>query len=226
MKTALLCLAVGAMLSAVNGNAQLLAYEQSATDQAGHFYVSVDLGGSLLQDVTVKNLGIKASFDPGVRGDFIFGYNITDPLAVEFETGGIWNSFDSSSRRVIFPLVEHADLFQVPFLANLVFKVPLQGGFTPYIGGGAGGVASTIELSNDHNFGFNNHHHESDTDFTFAYQGMAGLKYSFAWNMEVDVSYKFLGTLDHSWFGGNPVFVTETGSTYSHSLLASFTFRF
>jgi OmpA-OmpF porin, OOP family len=232
MKTFLPSLTVAGALLGVAGNihAQSNAYPQtygnaqSTAYDAGRFYVNADLGGSLLQDVTIKNLGTKVSFEPGVRGDVSFGYNVIGPMAVEFETGSIWNSLDGANRQMVFPGSEHVDLYQVPFLGNMVFRVPLKCGLTPYIGAGLGGVASTLDVRFPETFGF--HRHESDTDFTFAYQGMAGLKYAFASDMEVGVGYKFLGTLDHSWFGGNPFLVTETKPTYSHSIMASFTYRF
>src|SRR5689334_13765247 len=53
-------------------------------------YVHVDLGGVIMHDTTVKNLGaFKASFDPGVRGDISIGYNFIPQLAAEFETGTV-----------------------------------------------------------------------------------------------------------------------------------------
>jgi opacity protein-like surface antigen len=189
-------------------------------------YVHVDLGGVLMHDTTIKNLGLggfKASFNPGVRGDVSIGYNFIPQLAAEFETGTIWNSLDSRSRRVVFPGTDEADLFQVPFLANLVFRIPCHNGFIPYIGGGIGGVASTFALHAD-NAGF--HAHANDTEFTFAYEGMAGVKYAFASNMEVDVGYKFLGTLEQTWFNNNPNLITRADPLYSHSFLVSFAYRF
>jgi opacity protein-like surface antigen len=227
MKTFLPSLTVvGALLLGVAGNlhAQPYAYAQPSPYDATRFYVNADVGGSLLQNLKIKNFAANISFEPGARGDFSVGYNIIGPMAVEFETGSIWNSLDGPNRQALFPGCDRVDLFQVPFLGNLVFRVPLQCGLTPYIGAGLGGVASTLEVRFPRDQGFR--HHESDTDFTFAYQGMAGLKYAFASNMEVDVGYKFLGTLDHSWFDTNPFLITQTRPTYSHSILASFTYKF
>lgn len=190
------------------------------------FYIGGDIGGALEQSVSLKNLNTRANFDPGVRGDIYFGYNIVDQLAVEFDTGVIWNRLNTDSSMIIGgPFANRGDLYQVPLLGNLIFKAPLPGGVTPYIGGGAGGVVSTLDLSHEEEF-TTFRDHVSDTDITFAYQGLAGIKFAIAWNMDVDVGYKFMGTLDHHWFGDDPSLVVHTGPVLSHSILASFNWRF
>jgi hypothetical protein len=40
------------------------------------------------------------------------------------------------------------------------------------------------------------------------------------------VGYKFVGTMNHTFFDGDPNLNTHTGEIYSHSILASFTFNF
>lgn len=193
--------------------------------QTSPFYLNADVGGSLQQSMSLKNLGARIGFNAGTRGDVSFGYNIINQLAVEFETGFIWNSINNSGPQIISPVADRADLYQVPLLANLVFKVPLRCGLTPYIGAGAGGDVSTLQLTRG-SFDDSFDHHRSDTDFTFAYQGMAGLKYALGWNMEVGVGYKFFGTLDHSYFGDQSDLYVHTSPTLSHSILATFTWHF
>jgi OmpA-OmpF porin, OOP family len=189
---------------------------------SGPFYISADLGGVLVQSMKLKNLGAGADLNPGVRGDIAFGYNIAPPLALEFETGTLWNRFSDNTPFAAAGLT--ADLYQIPFLGNVVFRFPIiNSGCSFYIGAGAGGVASELYLSQD-NYGYRSY--ANDTDFTFAYQGKAGVSYAFAPNMEVGVGYKFLGTLDHRWFEGDPNLYIHSGPTYSHSILASFTWKF
>jgi opacity protein-like surface antigen len=212
------------LAAAASARAQYAPYRYSYQPYSyGPFYVTGDLGGNLMQDLHVKNGGSSVTFDPGTRADLSFGWQIFPPLAVEFETGVLWNSLNPVNLNVL-PAVQNAGLYQIPFLANAVGRLPLRGGFSAYAGAGAGGVADELDLRQDFGPGFR--HHASDTDFTFAYQAMAGFKYAFAPNMEVGVGYKFLGTLDHSWFGGDPNLAVEAGPTYSHSILASFTARF
>jgi opacity protein-like surface antigen len=193
----------------------------------GTFYLNAEIGGTLLRDLNVKNTGTRLSFDPGSRVDFSFGYNIVPQVSVGFETGVIWNSVDRANGVSLSSMDERADLYQVPFLANLIFRAPLPGGFSAYLGAGAGGVASTFDLRQDQVIGGTEFRfHDRDSDFTFAYEGMAGLKYAFGWNMEVGVGYKFMGTLNHTWFEGDPNLETRTGHVYSHSILATFTWGF
>ncbi|HZV34692.1 MAG TPA: outer membrane beta-barrel protein [Verrucomicrobiae bacterium] len=189
---------------------------------SGPFYLGVDVGGAFVQSMKLKNLGSGADLDPGVRADFTFGYEFAPPIAVEFETGTLWNRFSDNS-----PFGQagiRADLYQVPFLANFVGHFPVNNtGLSFYAGVGAGGVASELDLSQE-NFGFRAH--ANDTDFTFAYQAKAGVNYEFAPNMAVGLGYKFLGTLDHRWFEGDPNLYIHSGPSYSHAILASFTWRF
>lgn len=201
------------------------AYQYAPYYQTSPFYLNADLGGSLLQSMSVKNLGARIGFDAGIRADVSFGYNIVNQLAVEFETGVIWNSINDSGPQIISPVADRANLRQFPLLVNLIFKVPLRCGLTPYIGAGAGGDFSTLELSRGSSFNSFDHH-TSDTDVTFAYQGMAGLKYALASNMDIGVGYKFLGSLDHRYFGDDPNLYVHFSPTYSHSILATFTWHF
>lgn len=183
----------------------------------GPFYMGVDLGVSIVQNTRVRNAPpASLSFEPGIRADFTFGYQIPSTLlAIEFETGTTWNSLTSGG--FLTPPGWDANLYQIPFLGNLVLNVPLRN-FTLYVGAGAGGVASELDVSA---YGGT----LSDTDVTFAYQGKAGVKYAFTPNMEVDLGYKFLGTASHTWFR-NDIFLTSTDPIYSHSVLASFNWRF
>src|SRR5580692_11306676 len=58
----------------------------------GPFYVGVDVGGTLMQNMRVKNDNTTISFDPGSRVDLFVGFYATENLSFEFETGSIWNS--------------------------------------------------------------------------------------------------------------------------------------
>ena len=187
----------------------------------GQFYIGADVGGSIMQDMNVRNANAKMAFDPGTRTDFIFGFQVAPPVSLELETGVIWNSLRTGNGLFISTIADRGDMYQVPVLANVVYRIPLCPHAWAYIGGGAGGVAT--ELDYHHTVEFR---HANDTDFTFAYQGMCGIKYAVAPNMEVGLGYKFLGTLSHTWFNNDPILLTQTDPAYSHSFLASFTWRF
>lgn len=153
----------------------------------------------------------------GVRGDFIAGYSFSKAFSFEVEAGVVYNPFDKlrvggSVGGVSFSeyaTVSDMSLWQVPILANVVFTVPLDSRFKPFVGAGVGGIW-TIMSGED----------TSNSDFTFAFQGLAGLNFALAENVEVGVVYKFLGTLQHD-IGG-----VKTDPLYTSSIMALFTFRF
>jgi opacity protein-like surface antigen len=78
------------------------------------------------------------------------------------------------------------------------------------VGAGAGGVASVIAGSTI----------DTESDFTFAYEGIAGFAYAIAPRIDIGLTYKFLGATDHKFDS------IKTGETYAHSILATFTFKF
>ena len=224
--------------------AVLVAQPVQAADQG--FYFKADAGVALVQDIGVngyKGNSLPASFisdgtkellgytipagsitinkpkfemDPGARVDFIGGYNFCQNFALELEVGAVYNSFKdvtfSGSRNnvpVSYSEKLDANLWQVPVLVNAVYTFKLDSKFKPYIGAGAGGILTYIDGNNT-----------SENDFTFAYQAMAGVRYELSSAMDIGLSYKFLGSLDHK-FGD-----VKTDGIYTHSILAEFVVRF
>lgn len=203
-----------------------------AADWVQRSYLNADLGVSFIQDVTIKNsLGAKATFDPGVAAIFCLGYHLNDSWAAEFETGVMWNSIDKVTALSVSSLNAGGDLYQIPFKLNLIYNVPTKNSWTPYFGVGAGCMASILHgnardvspapVIASPNFGSGEF---NDTDFTFAYQAIAGLKYKISERAQVDLGYKFFGTLDHSWSDNGVTFKTE--GIYTHAVLLSFTWKF
>jgi opacity protein-like surface antigen len=187
--------------------------------QAGDIYFNADLGGVLQQDLSIRNAGQKVGFDPGIGGNLSLGFDITDALAVEFQTGASESGINTSGSQALLFAGNNADIYQVPLMANVIFKAPLPGGLTPYVGAGFGGAITTIEAWRR---GF----YASDTDITPAYQALAGVRCALNRFTEVGVGYRFLGTTAHTWFADSPNLYTPTGATFSHSILATVTFSF
>jgi opacity protein-like surface antigen len=198
-----------------------------AEDTSGKLYLNGDVGVALMQDVTINKFNgtpvpYKVSLDPGIRFDLGVGYNITDSLAAEVETGLIWNPADLvylGSAWLPFDMLHvRADIYQIPFLVNAIYRIPLKSGLTPYIGVGVGADFAIVDFSMP---GISANYN----DVTFAYQGIAGVKYAVTKNIDVGLAYKFLGTLDHSW-NLLPGVRTDTAPTMTHSILATLTWRF
>jgi opacity protein-like surface antigen len=181
-------------------------------------YFNMEFGGLLQQDVSLRSSGQKVSFDPGAAGNFNFGFDITSSLALELQTGFSYNSINTSGTGTAFG-GNFADIYQYPLIANVIFRAPLPGGLTPYVGAGYGGMFTELE---QYSRGF----YASDTDITPAYQVLAGLKCAFNRHTELGVGYRFVATTAHTWFADDPFRYTATGSTMAHYIMATFTFSF
>jgi opacity protein-like surface antigen len=165
----------------------------------------------LQQDLTLKDTGgAKMTFDPGVRFDVSLGYHLTKALAADFQTGFIYNSVDRIAGTSLSDIGASADFYQIPLLLGLSYTVPIHGPIKGFLGAGLGGVISRFSGNSS---GGNIDH----TDFTFGYQGVAGIKYEFNDRMDVGLAYKFLGTTDHDFGSG-----TKSDGTMAHCIMVSF----
>ena len=187
-------------------------------------YFGFDAGVALQQDVTISDSigdSEKVTFDPGVRLDWMLGYQFNEHWAAEFEFGLIANR------------VKHSDMlgtdyfsvtyFQFPVLVNGIYTLPLNRSksCSVYFGAGLGGVFSQfIDEYGDNTPG----------ESAFAYQGLAGFRWAINPRWEAGLGYKFLGTAEHDvgdgWdSNGNPTAFKADGSV-THSILATVTYRF
>jgi opacity protein-like surface antigen len=187
-----------------------------AQDNAESFYVHADAGAVYMQDLTFHfRLGPKSGsfsdqINPGARGDIAAGYNLTDPLAVELETGALWNRSRSD-----------IDIFQIPLLESLVYRAHLKNGWTPYFGAGAGADFAVLNASV---FTGKALVRESDDDVTFGYQAQAGISYAISPNADLDIGYKFFGSFEHHWDFGD--LGLDSDKIYTHAVLLSFRWNF
>jgi opacity protein-like surface antigen len=111
----------------------------------------------------------RVKFTPGGRLDSGFGYHLTDSV------GGNGGGGDGLG------------FYQLPVLANVVFRLPTRSRFKPFIGAGVGGVLTRLDDGNLF-------HTHSDEDFGFAGQGFAGVRYQLSSKVELGLIYKCLGT--------------------------------
>jgi opacity protein-like surface antigen len=158
----------------------------------------------------------KIKLDPGVRFDLAGGYMFNESLSLELETGLVYNSIKEIDFSASAPFGAYTyawnvngDLYQVPILANLVYTFNTKSQWKPFLGAGVGGVESIMDL-----------HSKSYSDFQFAYQAMAGIAYEVNKNLNIGISYKFLGTLDHNFSD------FKTDGTMTHAFVAQLTYKF
>ena len=192
-----------------------------AQDWPHHIYYTFDAGGVWQQDATLRQSSgsSTATFNPGARADFIAGYNFTPAWAAEIEVGFIWSSMDKVGGTSLSSINQSANIFTVPVLANLIYKLPTMRSFTPYLGMGAGATVNTLDFeSSGKNY--------NDNCLAPAIQAQAGVKYAFNQHVSVGLAYKFLGTLNQRYYlSGLGNRITVDGE-YIHGVTGSFTWTF
>ena len=159
-------------------------------------YLYLDAGVTVVQDIdnnmvagfpgTVKlNPGFRLSIGPG----YTFWASPAFEVAVQFETGFTYNSLDTVSGGD-FSLKGEGEMYQIPFLADIICRFRFGSRLMPFIGVGGGGVYSKLTIDSLQGEPFNVSGGETDG----AVQAMAGVTYRFNARNELGLGYKFLAT--------------------------------
>lgn len=197
-------------------------------------YFKFDLGGTVTEDTDLKEFfdvgvsGAKVQFDPGFRLGLVGGYQVTPWFGAEFETGGMENRISSITGAG--PVFIHDAYFgNVPLLVNARFQFPNRSLVTPYVGAGAGGAVSFIDV--DEVQVGNTFFHGSDGTAVFAWQAFAGLRFAINDSMGLSVEYHYFDAQSPSWtaehihgFAGNDTL--SFGRSRTHVASLAFDFRF
>jgi OOP family OmpA-OmpF porin len=205
-------LAVGMVLLATKA----LSEESCQCCATGGFYLDGNVGVSFLPKLNVLG-GEAISFNTGVRVDVAIGYHLSSWAALEFNTGVIWNSVDKIGGVPLSSFGGSMEVYQIPFMGNLVLSPSGCGRWRPYVGGGVGGVCSFVDFQSPLG-------NIADNDFAFGYQAFVGVNYSISSSVEIGVGYRFLQTHNHGWEENDVTLHTE--GTTSHSVIASFRWKF
>ncbi|MDB6109671.1 MAG: surface antigen msp4 family protein [Pedosphaera sp.] len=217
------------MFLAVSSGALLFCF-QAAQAQETRFYIRADGGGNWTQDTDLKEFfgpvapGTKVSFDPGVRFGFAGGYDVTDWFAAEAQVGVFANNIKSvtGASRV------DATFSNVPFLLNARFQWPNKSLLTPYIGGGVGGSASTLDA--DHIDLGGTTLHGSQSTAVFAYQAFGGLRFRLNPRMGLSLEYRYFATGEPEWEADSTFGTTSDrlrfGGAQTHAVSLAFDYRF
>ena len=209
---------------------------QDTADWTQSLYSRVNLGGFFQQNATLDKTtssGIPPSiftsgtttFNFGARGDVAVGYNINQSLAAEFDTGLLWNSADKIGTNSLSSIGQSFDTYTIPVLANLIYRIPIKGPWSSYVGIGVGGAATILVYNL-------NGSDLTDCNFVFAYQAEAGLRYKLSQNASFGIAYDFLGTTDPSWNLSQTIGASTASyhlkekGFYTHSITLSFTWDF
>ena len=110
------------------------------------FYLTGGVGPAFTEETSLREFngpvtGTKVRFDPGFQFRITAGYQITDWLAAELESGVTYNEI----RSITGAIEADGSLVNAPILANLVIQCPKKSRFTPFIGGGLGGSTAVLD---------------------------------------------------------------------------------
>lgn len=198
----------------------------AASSQAGQFYLGGDGGVAFQQNTAVRdNSGFNGQsgdmkFNTGWRAGGVVGYSFCKYFSTEVDASVIYNRINQIGTMPFSSTTPgEAHLDEVPLLVNGVFTWPL-GKFKPYVGVGLGAAMGIFDSKNIIGAGGN----YSDTDYTLAYQGEVGFRYTIINNLDLGVAYKFVGTTDHDWKDNN--ISLKTDGTMTHTIVGTISYRF
>jgi opacity protein-like surface antigen len=197
------------LISALPLQAQNSAENIRPASTAPDIYLEGDAGPLYMQDMQV-HVGTKEKFkfDLGTRFDLVLGYKFAQSWSAELDCGVIWNAIDKYGAGSFSGT--KADLYQFPVMVNYLYWLPIKGPLEGFVGAGVGLVVGDFHIADvAQDF--------KDTDATFGYQALAGLKYHLCSQVDLTLAYKFLGTTSHKWIDGD--FYTQTQGSLTHSVM-------
>ena len=207
-KTTLAFLALGTLLAA------------PARGADGKSYFGVDVGLTLNSSTQLEQFdnapdGATIEFKTGSRFGLTGGYMINDNFAIEVETG-----FSGTSVSSIGGDSDVADIsiYQIPLLANVIWRIPTGMKLKPYVGLGAGMAASILDIKNARGLTDGN-----DSTVVPAFQALAGIRYDFTDRLALVAGYKYLYTGSPEWDGGVQF---KFGAMKSHQINVGLNFTF
>lgn len=165
-------------------------------------YVSFGAGLNIVNEINGRE------FDPGYRLSVACGYRFTPVISAEIETGYLFNAVTDA---------DDMALSQVPFLANVMFRFENSSRFVPFVGVGAGGVASFFNVNDVIS-------EDDDSDVVFAWQVQAGVHYRINDNMSAGITYKYLGADSPQFDIGGGLIRFDV--VHNHAILGSFNWSF
>jgi opacity protein-like surface antigen len=225
--TALLIVIAGCLLVPSSGQAQQPVF---VTRDSGPYF-RVDVGAAIPQDGRLDRFGSfpagnEVRYEAGFNSSLAGGFAFSRYLAAELELGANGNQIDSVKGFA----VTDTFLYHFPILANGVLRCPIpQTRLVPYVGGGVGGSSTVFDTQ-----GFSNRAFTligSDSDFVFAWQAFAGLRFELNEQMSLGLGYKYFAADSSSYrfssrFHGGPDLSLSFQGMRSHLATASFTFKF
>ena len=164
----------------------------------GKSYFGVDVGLTLnsstqLEQFNNTPVDETIKFKTGYRFGLTGGYMINDNFAVEVETGFSGTSVKSSDGESL-DAGEEVSIYQIPVLANVIWRIPTGMKLKPYVGLGAGMATSILDIK-----GTGTPLDATSTTIVPAFQALAGIRYDFTDRLGLVAGYKYLYTGSPEW---------------------------
>jgi OmpA-OmpF porin, OOP family len=207
--------------SVLLGTALAVAFGGAAeAAQINGWYVSLEGGANWIDDWNHDFFTIpsQASLDTGWAVLAGVGYG-WDGWRVEFEGGYRANDLDTYVFTGIPLTSVTADVWEASFMANVLYDLGLTDNLSVSLGAGAGGDFANVDFS------FGGPSFEDD-NWSFAYQGLAGINYAVGRQTSLFLSYRYLRIVDAE-FDFRPsvgVFLTNGDDVVKHT--ATFGIRY
>lgn len=156
-------------------------------------YFRFGVGPNWAEDLEGKVGGVRLSYElkPGGRFDIAPGIALHKVVALEFNTGVLWN--EVSSLQAPAPIGKarvSGDLYQVPFLLNIVAR-PDWERIRPLFGGGFGGAWQHIAIDRIGGSDVEG----SDNYFAAAVQAIAGVTFQVNELLSIGAAYNYFRTI-------------------------------
>jgi outer membrane protein OmpA-like peptidoglycan-associated protein len=202
-----------------------LAAALSASPAQAQFYLGAEGGWTGLEGTKDKigGITIDRSFDDGFNAGARFGYKWN-----EWRFEGEYSHRENTSNTTRFGARLNGDFVTDSFMANAIYDFNVGWLVTPHIGIGIGGADATGSLKSA-NFGTLS----KTSDFVFAYQAIAGIRYYINPQVALDLDYRYRG-MDSVSYTTRPftlngtVFPSKTynGNGNTNNFVASLTYLF
>ena len=193
----------------------------------GKSYFGADVGLTLTSSTKVEASGGGQSVDgtvkfkTGYRLGLTGGYMINDNFAVEVETGFSGTSVKSIDGESL-DAGEEVSIYQIPVLANVIWRIPTGMKLKPYVGLGAGMAVSYLHTQGTTIAGVVT---LTGTDATVvpALQALAGIRYDFTDRLGLVAGYKYFYSGSPDW---NTLTQIKVGALKSHQINVGLNFTF
>lgn len=194
-----------------------LAVAMSGAAQAAQingWYIGLEGGANWIDDWNHSffALDAEATLDTGWVALGTVGYG-WDGFRLEFEGGYRDNDLESYSIVGVPVAGVSADVWEASFMANVLYDLGLTDDLSLSLGAGAGGDFANVDLSFGGPVSF------EDDNWSFAYQGIAGLSYAVGRQTSLFVNYRYLRIVDaeFDFRPGAAVFLTNGDDVVKHS---------